>query len=326
MTVNDAGPWWSGQLRTVTALVKKADELDLAPKTIISIQGGLGNQLFEWAFAHVLGVKGGQVIFDTVRCRGDRPLEIAPLLRGSRKLARPWGYTAVLAQRLGVLGEKPLLGSKWRLVSEPSFSHDPTFMDNLLSPSRAENYVLGYFQSPKYFDGYEAAIRRGISGLLHGMLTAQGQAMAAEIVASPKSVAVHVRRGDYVSNLTAAAHHGTLSGDYYAQAVSVLRDLGKSEVIWFSDDTEWVRNQLARASDTVATPELMAEMTTSAGGEIALMSACSSRVVANSSFSWWAGWLGAPSTELSPVIAPRQWLAGSEDPAEDLIPADWWRF
>lgn len=299
---------------------------ETGPTNIVSIQGGLGNQLFEWGFAHALAAKGSRVIVDTVRCRGDRPLEIGALLKGHERLAKPWGYAALLAEKTGLLQNPKLQTTHWRLVKEQGFSHDPEIMDSLLHQNGGRNYILGYFQSPKYFAGQESIVRSAVTGLLHGMLTKKGQAKLDQLTSTANSVAVHVRRGDYVSSPTTAVHHGNLGGRYYEPALSAMRDLGKHNVIWFSDDTEWVRAELARPEDTVATPALMAELTTAAGGEIALMAACSSRVVANSSFSWWAGWLGGPSTAHSPVVAPSSWLAGLGEPAQDLVPAEWLRF
>ncbi|PYI37319.1 hypothetical protein CVS30_16015 [Arthrobacter psychrolactophilus] len=296
------------------------------PVNIFSIQGGLGNQLFEWGLAHTLAASGGRVAFDTVRCRGNRPLAIGGLLRGYERLRKPWGYAAVLAHKSGLLTRTAPLANQLRLVSESGFSHDPHLVDRLLTGDHGRNYVLGYFQSPKYFAGQEDAVRTVVLGYLESMLTPAGVSKTRELSQTPGTVAVHVRRGDYVNNPVAAAHHGNLQGDYYAQALELVRDLGKHRVMWFSDDTEWVRNELARAEDIVATPAMMAGMTTAAGGEIALMAACSSRVIANSSFSWWGGWLGQPASEESPIIAPLQWIAGSGDTAPDLVPEQWVRF
>lgn len=292
---------------------------------IMSIQGGLGNQLFEWAFAYALGRRGGHVVFDVVRCRGDRPLEIGPLLAGHKLLPRSLGYAAVMAHKSGVLGKCWFSSKRWQLRREPGFGYSAEFMDELLTQDGGSTYVLGYFQSPKYFIGYEAEVRSAVSGLLRGMLTERGVAMAAELAASPNTVAVHVRRGDYISNLTASAHHGNLQEVYYQQALALMRRQGKDNIVWFSDDTDWVSGELAGPLDTVATPAMMAALTHGAGGEIALMAACSSRIIANSSFSWWAGWLGAPSTAQSPVVAPSQWLAGQSTAAIDLVPGEWLR-
>lgn len=295
------------------------------PTNIISIQGGLGNQLFEWAFAHALASKGSPVLIDTVRCRGNRPLEIAALLKPYRHLAKPWGYAAALAHKSGLWELRPAKAKGWRLVRETGFGFDPEFMDSLFGSSSGRNYILGYFQSPKYFAGYEDSVRRSILEMLSGMLTAKGVALADEFANAKDTVAVHVRRGDYVSDARVAAHHGSLQRRYYEQALAAVRDVGKTRIIWFSDDTDWVKYQMARPEDSVATPAMMAELTTKVGGEIALMAACSSRIVANSSFSWWAGWLGGPSTLESPVISPSNWLVGTSEHASDLVPADWLR-
>lgn len=299
---------------------------DVLPHNVLSLQGGLGNQLFEWGFAHTLAAKGSRVVFDTVRCRGNRKVEIAGLLAAYGKLARPLGLAAVAADKSGLWERRGSRNQRWRLVREPGFAFDAEFTGQLLRQNGATNYVLGYFQSPKYFGDQEDAVRAASSAWLHGMLTKRGKGFAAQLAADPHSAAVHVRRGDYLSNPVAAAHHGSLKNGYYDAALSALRDLGKRNVVWFSDDTDWVIAELARPGDTVATPAMMADMTTASGGEIALMASCSSRVIANSSFSWWAGWLGAAPTADSPVIAPAQWFTGSQDTARDLVPGSWLRF
>ena len=293
---------------------------------IISIQGGLGNQLFAWAFAHALKSRGSTVILDTVRCRGNRPLEIGALVGARQRLVKPLGYAAVLAHKGGFLPTGRTWGPSWRLAQEPGFAFDQDFVDGLLDPCQGSNYVLGYFQSPKYFAGYEDQVGSAVRGLLRGMLTEEGRKTADKLAEDPNSVAVHVRRGDYVSNLVTSEHHGSLQADYYSNALEAVRDIGRKNVIWFSDDTDWVRAELARPEDTVATPSFTAALTTAAGGEIALMASCSSRIIANSSFSWWAGWLGREASPAFPVIAPAKWLVGTGGAATDLVPASWRRF
>ena len=293
---------------------------------IISIQGGLGNQLFAWAFAHALKAQGSHVILDTVRCRGNRPFEIGGLVGKHQMLARPLGYAAVLGHKGGILPSRPTWGIPWQLAREPGFAFNQDFVAGLLSPSRRRNYVLGYFQSPKYFAGCEEQVRAAVRELLRGMLTEDGRTVADKLAVDPNSVAVHVRRGDYVSNQVASEHHGSLTADYYKTALEAVRDRGGKKVMWFSDDTDWVRAELARPEDTIATPSFTAGLTTAAGGEIALMASCSSRVIANSSFSWWAGWLGRDASPAFPVIAPARWLAGTAESATDLVPSSWTRF
>lgn len=285
-------------------------EHDRRPTAILSLQGGLGNQLFQWSAATALAADGVDVRFDTVRCRGDRPLAITALLGGARRLPRSVGYSLAAAERWGMLGRLGLPS----LVTE----HGPRFDADLRDRLSHRSYLLGYFQSPRYFDSVADTVRHRIVADLRARLTDAGDARLTELQRID-AVAVHVRRGDYVSNPTAAAHHGTTSVDYYRAALELASSHGLSHRIWFSDDLPWVRANLAEPGDSFCEPGL----TTDAGGEIALMAGCRGRVIANSSFSWWAAWLGAQPDEGGLIVAPRQWFAGSSEPDADLIPTTW---
>nr|WP_246221152.1 alpha-1,2-fucosyltransferase [Phytoactinopolyspora mesophila] len=180
------------------------------------------------------------------------------------------------------------------------------------------SYLYGYFQSYKYFEDIADDVRRQVTDFLAGHLTPAGRDLQGELADDPSSVALHVRRGDYVSNPVAAAHHGVLGTHYYQQALDTVAKWGHTRRIWFSDDLPWVRQHLAAPDDEVCP----AGVTRDAAGEIALMAACSARVIANSSFSWWAGWLGRND---SGVVAPAQWFADADTSADDLVPATWTR-
>lgn len=280
---------------------------------VMSLQGGLGNQLFEWAFSTALVAAGKNVVFDVVRCRGDRPLMVGELVPQELRIARPVGMAFVLAEKRGILTEH----SPIRLVRQRRSGFDQSVQERLTR----ESYLLGYFQSPHYFASTADTVRTSVTALVHSMLTTAGRELARGLAADPQSVAVHVRRGDYVSDSSAAARHGALGQDYYDRALAHLDSIGLRNRIWFGDDLEWIRENLAREGDLVCPPDA----TTADGGEIALMASCSSRVIANSSFSWWAGWLGAESTAAHPVIAPIRWFADDHSDAAQLVPAEWLR-
>jgi hypothetical protein len=280
---------------------------------VLSLQGGIGNQLFEWAFGHELERAGFEVVFDGVRCRGDRPLMVRPLIRPDRMLSVGAGLALVLGVKAGLISEH----SKLRLVRQRRSGFDPSVGERVAGGC----YLLGYFQSPRYFASSADSVRSSVRGLLESMLTPVGVELARRLRADGSSVAVHVRRGDYMSNPEAAVRHGVLGREYYDQALTLLRNKGPRNVIWFGDDPDWVRANLAQEGDLVCPPEA----TTAAGGEIALMASCRSRVIANSSFSWWGGWLGDESTTDHPVIAPLSWFADGHSDAGELVPDSWVR-
>ena len=139
-----------------------------------------------------------------------------------------------------------------------------------------------------------------------------------------ESVAVHVRRGDYVTLRSAAALHGTLPVEYYAAAISQLRATVASPHFYvFSDEPEWCASHL---------PLLVGEATfvshnvgPKAWQDLMLMSRCRHHVVANSSFSWWGAWLADQRHRGAPrqVIAPARWFAGQALDTVDRFPAHW---
>lgn len=280
---------------------------------VLTLQGGLGNQLFEWAFAHALMAEGRTVVFDRVRLRGERPYALGDLISPGAFLARPTGLLLVAASRRGWLNDS----SRLRYVKQVRSGYDTTVRDRL----DGRSYLEGYFQSPRYFEDVAEDVRRRVNAHLATLLSPSGERLAAELRSDPTSVAVHVRRGDYLTNPDATAKHGVLDQSYYDEALGLTGERGHTRRIWFSDDPEWVSQNLAQPGDTVCPPDA----TRADGGQIALMSACASRITANSSFSWWGGWLGAPSTPEHPVIAPSSWFADQHSDASDLIPAGWLR-
>ncbi|MFF2488885.1 alpha-1,2-fucosyltransferase [Microbacterium sp. NPDC058062] len=280
---------------------------------VLSLQGGLGNQLFQWSFAQQLISEGRAVRFDRVRCRGDRPYALGGLVPRSSLLNPLHGAALAAAERVGIISER----SRFRLVRQRRSGYDPDVRRDLDGTS----YLLGYFQSPRYFAEVADQVGRSILDHLQTLLLPDGARFAAELRDDPAAVAVHVRRGDYLTDPAAAARHGVLERGYYDRALALMADLGYTHRVWFSDDPAWVHANLAAPGDRICDPAV----TTSDGGEIALMAACATRIVANSSFSWWSGYLGSPSTPARPVVAPVVWFAGGHSDARDLIPVTWVR-
>ncbi|RYD62781.1 MAG: alpha-1,2-fucosyltransferase, partial [Verrucomicrobiaceae bacterium] len=141
-------------------------------------------------------------------------------------------------------------------------------------------------------------------------------------ISAANSVAVHVRRGDYVSNSKAQAFHGTLSPDWYTRAKTEIerRISGRPTYFVFSDDAQWARRNLDSFAEAVFIPP------PSDGGDaqdLHLMALCKHQIIANSSFSWWGAWLNKHQDKC--VVAPRSWFRSPRIDTSDLIPSDWLR-
>jgi hypothetical protein len=131
-------------------------------------------------------------------------------------------------------------------------------------------------------------------------------------------VSVHIRRGDYVTNPSANAYHGTVCPSYYKEAIyRAARGYEEPCIFVFTDDVQHARENIGvyvpDVFENVFIPQLDALDT------LACMYWCDAHVLANSSFSWWGAKLGNMEAQ---VIYPKQWTRKSEVP-EGLMPADW---
>lgn len=285
---------------------------------IVRLIGGLGNQLFQYAYALSLAGKGYQVkldisAFETYTLHGgysldyyDPSIEIAtkeeirtltqvgPLIKLTRKLQ----------------GKKSR-----RVIKESNFSYD----EKMLTPED-DHYLIGYFQSDKYFNHIRRELRRTLD--LEHKLSDYSAAVCAEISDSPVSVSVHIRRGDYVSDKSAYTTHGVCSLDYYFTALTYFDEhYPEADFYIFSDDIDWVKHNLK----VKRAHYIISQQKRFAGEDIYLMSQCDHNIVANSSFSWWGAWLN--DNKAKEIIAPKQWYADPEmqRTSKTLVPDSWFR-
>ena len=132
-------------------------------------------------------------------------------------------------------------------------------------------------------------------------------------------MAVHVRRGDYLLPRNAGSLGGVCTADYYRRAAAhILRHTGRPVFYVFSNDMEWTRRHLDLPGRCV-----YVDWNTGADSwqDMMLMSRCSHAILANSSFSWWAGYLNDNPAKI--IVAPAVWIRGAATP--DIAPPGWVR-
>lgn len=123
-------------------------------------------------------------------------------------------------------------------------------------------------------------------------------------------VAIHVRRGDYVSTHN-HFYVDLFENGYYQRAMDEFQ--GK-EFLVFSDDIEWCKKQ-----------DIFKDCEFYHGTEIEdmnMMASCVGHIVANSSFSWWGAYI-SPYTEK--VVAPsvKNWYKDGFE--RTICPTTWVR-
>lgn len=144
-------------------------------------------------------------------------------------------------------------------------------------------------------------------------LSDKNQAVIKEMDAC-ESVAIHVRRGDYLKPDCAKTYGGICTPEYYAHALDIVREhLRSPRFFVFSDDIEWCKTHLAIENATYI------DWNTGNNSiyDMYLMSHCKANIIANSTFSYWGAQIG----EHSLVVYPKKWFA--DRPAPAIFPNAW---
>lgn len=151
----------------------------------------------------------------------------------------------------------------------------------------------------KYFTEVESEIR---SVFKFKPFTDLRNINAQEKINNSNSIAVHIRRGDY---LKSKALGGIVEIDYYVKAFSMISEiLPKPKFFIFSDDPEWVHNTLLQTI-SASVEHINWNVGAFSYLDMQLMSLCRHHIIPNSSFSWWGAYLAKHEQQV--VIAPTTW-------------------
>jgi hypothetical protein len=287
---------------------------------IVQVIGGLGNQMFQYAFGRRLADGLGVPLkLDITQFRTylKRRYELSGLcieeeFAGDREIAktRPSRFSRARSRALPVfpwLAQRP-----GRLVRERAFAFDPSMLE-----LRDGVYLEGYWQSERYFDA--AANRLRVEFVPRQPLDGRA-ALLADEMRYGDSVSLHVRRGDYASEPPVSLVHLVCDLDYYARCGQYLSErLDDPRYYVFSDEPGWVRENLRLPGATTIVAD---RCRTTAVHEMWLMSQCRHHVIANSSFSWWGAWLDPRPSKV--VLMPRRWFRNLEpECTADIRPSGW---
>jgi hypothetical protein len=284
---------------------------------IVRLEGGLGNQLFQYAAGRTIALETGRkLLLDPSAYREDRLRSYQ--LDHFAIAARPLRAGDVPLLKLRRSRLRGLVPRRWRygIVREAFPARVPVWPEAPVDDAGTP-YLIGYWQSERYFAAVADTIRRE----LRVKAAPDGaNARLLDEIAACDAVAIHVRRGDYVSNPAATAYHGLCGLEYYAAAIRRLSGkVSQPHFFVFSDDLDWVRENL----DTGHPTTWVGDNADTPWEDLRLMAACRHFIVANSSFSWWGAWLGAwPGKQ---VIAPARWFRADHGGEGEIVPAGWLR-
>ncbi len=281
---------------------------------ISELTGGLGNQMFQYAFGYSLAHrKKIEFRFHFEHYKGNtlRQFELNAFMITGAEVEAPElklvGYPISLMT--SVLAKMNIITST--LVQENGYGFKK---EALLLPDN--RYIRGYWQTEKYFLDCASQIRKQFT--FKKVLDKKNSSLLEEITKT-NSVSVHIRRGDYVHDKKTMTFHGACNLDYYKRSIKLMQKRVANPVFFFfSDEPDWVKSNIKTDS-----PSYYVDWNKGSNSykDMQLMSKCKYNIIANSSFSWWGAWLNENSKKI--IIAPKKWFNDHSIDTSDIIPKLW---
>jgi len=290
---------------------------------ITNLIGGLGNQLFQFAAGHAAAARRGAELRVAVDMFEGYSLhqgyELSRVFAVSPREAHPSEMRHCLGPWRRPVARR-VLGRVVRGTirsGHAAFQPTVTYWSGIRDLGDAV-YLQGYWQSERYFEDTADALRAAL--VFRSPPSPENQRWL-DRIENCQSVGMHVRRGDYLSSVKNAKLYAVCTADYYRAAVALVRQQhADARFFVFSDEPDWARGLFDDSRDIVEV--VNHNRGTESYNDLRLMSSCRHNIVANSTFSWWAAWLGQRPGKL--VVAPQRWLLPAGLDA-DMVPERWVR-
>lgn len=289
---------------------------------IVKFKGGLGNQLFQYAYIKALelkynckNVKGDFSFFNDIKNDNIRVPRIEKLNVKIEKAVDSDLKQVCLFDHYGnpmELKYKGFIFIENILNRKYFFEKDRGYRD--INGLLSYEYFDGYWQSWRYLEGIESELRTEITPKFE--LSKKTEEKIKQ-VKKENAVFLGVRRGDYVEIPKNLKHYGTFGEEYYTNAIKYIKERVENPVFYiFSNDINWVKSNMNFDCDVIYRDD---EEQTSDIEELFIMAACKHAIIVNSTFYWWGAWLMSNADKI--VIAPKNWFFDNKP--IDIVPDVW---
>ena len=290
----------------------------------IAATGGLGNQMFTYAFMVARSKKGQATFFHPYRRHsyhyGQEGLQVDRIFQlreedrhcSVRCLAFSlyWCLSRLFPHRIRVFLYK-MVGIE--IVQVPE---NFVYYHYITEREYTKALFRGTWQSELYFKGVEKEVRTAFQ-FREDLLNEKTRLTGQMLDSCPVSVSVHIRRNDYLSEQYISGFGGICTKEYYEAAIARIKQFFSDITLYFfSDDISWCREAFSVNNAVFVDWNVGKD----SWQDMYLMSKCHSNIIANSTFSWWGAWLNRHPDKV--VIAPKKWWNGIED---DVVPGTWIR-
>ena len=270
---------------------------------LLKVEGGLGNQMFQYATARALMKNFDFLLFNVSSYKDDYLDRKFKLLNynimGSVSKNKFFEKAFIPNTTINIILDKLSLYS---LIKGNGF----LIHNELLQKTKLFTRIQGFWQSELYFNSIRSEL---ISEFMPKVIPT-----LPKIFLFPNTVGIHVRRTDYLNDL----RYGFIGENYYRNAMSLVKQKVLNPCfILFSDDIQWCKRTFREESIVFSDVFDWLEDY----DQLYLMSKCKHQIIANSSFSWWGAWLNTNPHKI--VVRP---IKPFNDPSllyENHYPSNW---
>lgn len=294
----------------------------------ITLTGGLGNQMFIYAFCLELRARGLHASLFRHRASkkyGYQGYELKKLFNvreyetfNAKLFGLYLSVYFILIRLFSKLTKKKIRTKmlSWIGIVDRTVEDNFIYYPGIFSSVENNELYSGTWQSEHYFQNVKSKVRQ--TYIFNEKLISQKTKNVLNLINNSESVSIHIRRGDYLNSSYIDGFSNICSLEYYERAISLIKEkINNLRFFVFSDDQDWVRKNLLIENAEYITHNVEKD----SWQDMYLMSKCKHNIIANSSFSWWGAWLNENKEKI--VIAPKLWWSFFEK--DDVVPEPWLR-
>ena len=290
---------------------------------IVKVQGGLGNQLFQYAFGELLkkkyrveDVEYDISFFSQQNSRKEdfRDFRVSELgydaqIASDEILKR----TIILPNRFNPHSRAYKLAISAEKIINNKYYYEENRAPVNISEILNHSYFDGYWQCWKYVIDSEIGLPK-----FRGYSKEDIKKICTKYSIDSASAFIGIRRGDYTNSTFAREHFGSYSEEYFNKGIGILKERTHvSNFQIFSNDIEWVKKNIHFNTDNEKV--VYHDQKDSDIDEFIMMTQCGNSIIVNSTFYWWASYFMKNADKV--IIAPKRWFF--DDKPIDIIPPQW---
>lgn len=284
---------------------------------VFMLSGGIGNQLFQYSAGQFLAQNKSFLVRYQIDSQGKFHAgsdirELVDLYETIPSITSQHQIPKFIRRIHNISGRRIQLYQKFSKRFSLGYFSPVVGYDPHLEKLDKSNKVYGYFQSQVYAE----VVRKKILDNFAARIKSDELASLLKLSQVFDPVMVHIRRGDYLSQ---RSNIGLLSYEYFENAIKQALKNNESRKIWvFTDSTKEATNLLSNRK--IKIDKIFGENDgLDYVDTLVLMASANNIVISNSTYSWWAAFLGSDKNK---VFYPNPWYRGIESP-QKLIPTNW---